>query len=135
MSPSEPWSWAWFGPRETTSRVHEAHRHFRSFHSTTFGNWEPSVDVYETDSDVIVYVALPGIDPSAVTARLDAGDVMISGRRTVPPELRGASIHRMELPQGRFDRRVELPPGAYEEISRSASHGCVVLTVRRSALA
>lgn len=132
MTKSEAWSWAWAGP---DAQGHHAQHHFRSSHATSFEGWRPPVDIYETDTDVVIYAAIPGIEPSTVTAVLDDGDVTISGRQAMPPDLRGASIHRLELPQGRFERRIELPPGRYEDISRSSSHGCLVLTVRKATAA
>ena len=67
--------------------------------------WEPPVDVLETEHEVLVFVALPGVDPAGVEARIEDGQLVVSGRRILPPELRRAVIHRLELPQGRFERR------------------------------
>jgi hypothetical protein len=50
----------------------------------------------------------------------------------LPAELRNARIHRLELPQGRFERRIPLPLGRYT-ISRFATFGCVGLRLTKSA--
>ncbi len=52
-------------------------------------------------------------------------------QRTLPPELRNARIHRLELPQGRFERRIALPIGRYA-ISRFVMDGCVALRLAKS---
>ena len=57
--------------------------------------------------------------------------LIISGQRTLPPELRNARIHRLELPQGRFERRIALPLGRYA-ISRFVMDGCVALRLAKS---
>ena len=75
--------------------------------------WEPPVDVLETEHDVLVLVALPGVDPDRVEALIEDGQLVVRGRRLLPPELRRAVIHRLELPQGRFERRIPLPAGRY----------------------
>jgi HSP20 family protein len=49
----------------------------------------------------------------------------------LPAELRDAVIHRLELPQGRFERHIALPAGRYV-VSRFASNGCVVLRLSKS---
>jgi HSP20 family molecular chaperone IbpA len=49
----------------------------------------------------------------------------------LPPELRTAMIHRLELPQGRFARRVRLPAGRYSGVRRSAVHGCLAVTLEK----
>ncbi len=50
----------------------------------------------------------------------------VAGHRVLPPELRNAAIHRLELPQGRFERRIALPAGRYS-VRRLAENGCLVL--------
>ena len=52
-----------------------------------------------------------GVDPDEVEALIDRGILVVSGRRVLPAELRNARILRLELPQGRFERRIPLPPG------------------------
>jgi HSP20 family protein len=90
--------------------------------------WEPPIDVLETDRAVLVFVALPGVDPERVEALIEDGHLVVRGRRMLPPELRSAVIHRMELPQGRFERRIKLPGGRYS-VSHYAGNGCLVFTL------
>ena len=77
------------------------------------------------------FIALPGVDPNEVEAVIDQGFLVVSGHRVLPPELRNARILRLELPQGRFDRRIKLPLGRYT-ISRFATNGCVGLRLAKS---
>ena len=51
--------------------------------------------------------------PTSVEAVIDNGELVIAGTRVYPSELSTATIHRLELPQGRFYRRVRLPAGRY----------------------
>ena len=62
---------------------------------------------------MLVIVALPGVKPEQVEAAIDGGDLVLAGTRTLPAELASAVIHRLELPQGRFERRLALPGGRY----------------------
>jgi len=41
-------------------------------------------------------------------------------------------IHRMELPQGRFERRIPLPPGQYEAVRRTSVDGCLVVSLTKA---
>ena len=86
----------------------------------------------ETEREVLILVALPGVDPDQVVAVIEDGMLIISGRRVLPVELRNARIHRLELPQGRFERRIMLPTGRYV-VSRFAVNGCVGLRLSKSA--
>jgi HSP20 family molecular chaperone IbpA len=94
--------------------------------------WEPPVDVLETEREVLVLVALPGVNPDRVEAAVDDGELVFAGTRVLPVELETAIIHRLELPQGRFERRVRLPAGRYSAVHRSAADGCLVITLRKA---
>ena len=94
--------------------------------------WEPPVDVLETDHEVLVLVALPGVDPDRVEAGIDGNDLVFAGTRVYPSELRTAVIHRLELPQGRFERRVRLPGGRYSAVRRFAADGCLLIRLQKS---
>ena len=94
--------------------------------------WEPPIDVLETDRELLILVALPGVNPDNVETVIHDGVLVISGQRMLPAELRNARIHRLELPQGRFERRIALPAGRYV-ISRFVMDGCVALRLAKSA--
>jgi HSP20 family protein len=94
--------------------------------------WEPPVDVLETEREALIFVALPGVDPQDAEISIKGGELLISGERTLPPELRDALIHRLELPQGRFERRVALPAGRYGRIGRAALHGCILIRLAKA---
>jgi HSP20 family molecular chaperone IbpA len=87
------------------------------------------VDVLELERELLILVALPGVDPDQVEIAIDDGALIVAGRRALLPELRTAVIHRLELPQGRFERRVPLPPGRYAAARRSAANGCLVISL------
>ena len=96
-------------------------------------SWEPPVDMLETKDAVLILAALPGVDPDHVKAVIENGALIISGERTLPDEVRTAVIHRLELPQGRFARRIELPPGRYGAVRSIAANGCLVISLTKAA--
>jgi HSP20 family molecular chaperone IbpA len=128
-----PNSWMWSEACDMLARAERLHREF--FQPVRSGSrtpsWEPPVDMIETERDVLVLVALPGVDPDRVEAAIDGADLVVSGSRVLPAELRTAVIHRLELPQGRFERRVRLPAGRYAAVRRAMSHGCVLITLEK----
>ena len=95
-------------------------------------SWQPPIDMLETDREVLILVALPGVDPDRVEAVIDGSDLVMGGARVLPAELRTAVIHRLELPQGRFERRIPLPPGRYRDVRRSQAHGCILITLEKA---
>ena len=97
--------------------------------------WEPPVDILETDQEVLVFVGLPGVDADQVETIIDDGDLLVAGTRQLPSVLRTAAIHRLELPQGRFERRIRLPDGRYQRVRRAIVDGCVLVTLEKMGVA
>jgi HSP20 family molecular chaperone IbpA len=96
-------------------------------------SWEPPVDVLETEDAVLVLVALPGVDPAQVQLAIRNGVLLIAGERVLPGELRTAVIHRIELPQGRFERQVRLPAGTYGQPVSAVADGCLIIKLPKAA--
>jgi HSP20 family protein len=132
MPTRDPINWMLSEAIESLSRAERLHRQMFSLRPSEGLAWEPPIDVLETDRELLIFVALPGVDPDQVTTLIDDNTLIISGQRILPPELRAALIRRLELPQGRFERRVVLPAGRYA-VSRYASNGCVVVRLSKSA--
>jgi HSP20 family protein len=123
----------WSEAFEMLARAERMHRQFfQPSGSPSSVAWEPPVDVLETERVVLVLVALPGVDFNEVKAVINQGELLISGCRAYPEEMRTAIIHRLELPQGRFERRIRLPPGRYSAIHRSDSNGTLLVTLEKA---
>jgi HSP20 family molecular chaperone IbpA len=133
MESSFPRYWMWSQAFEMLERAERMHRQFvRPAEPRSQVAWEPPVDVLETERAVLVLVALPGVDAGAVDARIEGAELIVSGVRVYPPEMRTAVIHRLELPQGRFERRVRLPAGRYASVDRASAHGLLLITLMKS---
>jgi HSP20 family molecular chaperone IbpA len=133
MEAKFPSYWMWSEAFEMLARAERMHRQFfQPSGSAPAVAWEPPVDVLETDRAVLVLVALPGVDYGEVKALISQGELLISGHRSYPEEMRTAIIHRLELPQGRFERRIRLPAGRYSAIHRSEFKGCLLVTLEKS---
>lgn len=93
--------------------------------------WEPPADMFETAQELVVIVALPGVDPAAARVTIENGVLEVFAQRGLPRELNHAAIHRLELPQGCFKRQLQLPPGTYGEIRSLMENGCLTVTLRK----
>jgi HSP20 family molecular chaperone IbpA len=135
MARREAEAWMWAEAIEMLARAERLHgQYFRLPRSARdVPAWEPPADMYETEREVVVLVSLPGVDVDDVQAVIEDGTLLVAGRRTLPPSLRQAVIHRMELPQGRFERRIPLPPGRYDSVRRASIDGCLMISLRKSA--
>jgi HSP20 family protein len=126
--------WMWSEACEMLARAERMHREMFRPAGTQARQpaWEPPVDILENENQVLVLVALPGVDMEDAQAAIEEGDLVIAGTRVLPKELRTATIHRLELPQGRFYRRVRLPAGRYSGVRRAAVAGCLVITLQKT---
>jgi HSP20 family molecular chaperone IbpA len=93
-------------------------------------SWEPPVDVMETAERLLVIVALPGVSPEHVEVVASQGKLSVVGERPMP-NAGGAALKRLEIPYGRFERRLDLPGGHYEIEQRELLFGCLRLTLRK----
>lgn len=127
--------WMWADALGMLARAERAHRQFfqPSAPQTPQASWEPPVDVLETETEVFVIAALPGVAVDQIEASIEGSCLLIAGQRAVPAALRNAVIHRMELPQGRFERRVPLPAGRYGAVTRQVWNGCLIINLRKAA--
>src|SRR6202161_3620425 len=126
--------WMWSQACDRLARPERMHRElFRPARSEArLPAWEPPVDILETEFEVLALVALPGVDADSAQAVIEDGDLVVTGPRVLPAELRTAIIHRLELPQGRFYRRLRLPPGRYGAVRRAVVDGCLLITLQKS---
>lgn len=119
--------WMWSDALAALDHMERLHRQLFKPERGRAPTWVPPVDVLETEREVLIYVALPGVDTREVHAVIDGAVLVVSGHRVLPAPLRTAIIHRLELPQGRFERRIPLPPGSYAAVDLHSEHGCLVI--------
>lgn len=93
--------------------------------------WEAPVDVFEQDHQLTVWVALPGVAPDDIEITLNGDRLLVGGRRRLQVEPPTARIRRLEIPHGRLERQLRLPPGHFALRSVRAEHGCVRLQFER----
>ena len=130
----DPTNWMLSEAIDALARAERMHRQVFVLHrgEERQPSWEPPLDMIETEQELLILIALPGVDPDQVEARLEDGALVVAGRRMLPPELRTAVIHRLELPQGRFERRIPLPAGRYRGVRRFATNGCLVFGLEKA---
>jgi HSP20 family molecular chaperone IbpA len=104
-------------------------RFFRAGHEAAEASWEPPIDVIETAGTLVLQVALPGVDEDAIVLGIEAGAITVSALRPFAAgAASGARIHRVEIPYGRFSRRVALPSHLLDLVEQRYSNGCLTLT-------
>jgi len=97
--------------------------------SIGYMSWTPSVDIYETDTDIIILAELAGVRREDVSVTLDRNTVCIAGKRHISDDKCRIRQHQMEISFGPFKRifRISVPIKC-EEVEASFQDG--FLTVR-----
>lgn len=69
--------------------------------------WAPATDVYETDTDIVVTMAIPGMRVENIGVQFERNTLRVHGTRH---ESCGDRRHyyTMEIPDGPFERRVRI---------------------------
>jgi HSP20 family protein len=114
---------------EQADRMHRQYFQLRTA-QTRGPVWEPPVDVFETEHELLMVVALPGVTPDSVRVIVDGGELFVIGERSMPA-LPRAVVRRLEVPYGRFERHIDLPPGLFEIVRRDLVNGCLLMSLNK----
>ncbi len=78
--------------------------------SLSGGNWSiPAVDMYQTDNEVVVKAALPGIKADEVQLNVTGEVLTIKGETKQENETKEKAYHIREQRWGTFERSIVLP--------------------------
>jgi HSP20 family molecular chaperone IbpA len=119
----------WTEALQLLDRADRLHRQFFLAHEPA--SWEPPVDVAESGGELRLQLALPGVAPDALSIASDPTGITIAALRGFPYREPGTYIHRLEIPYGRFQRRIELPLDGLKLANKSLQDGILTLTFRR----
>ena len=133
MPVREPRLWMWAEACEVLDRAERLNRQFFRPAGAVARQpvWEAPADIFETERDLWIVIALPGVSSDSLAIRVEAGTLVVTAERLLPAEVRRAKIHRLEIPHGRFERRSDLPPGRYEIDGKYLADGCLTLRLRK----
>jgi HSP20 family protein len=71
--------------------------------------WNPQLDLYETDTAFILEADLPGVKEENVSVAVENHDLVLQGQRVFERTITQDSFHCHERRAGRFVRRLRLP--------------------------
>ena len=88
-------------------------------------DWTPAADIYETESDYLIAMDLPGIDRQALEIDVDDNRLVVRGTRPISE----SKQHRSERPRGKFLRTFSVP-GSVDQGKIGAEYKDGVLQIR-----
>ena len=134
MTARFPTDWMWAQAFEVLEEAERMHRQF--FRLSTPGRepvtWEPPVDIFEDERDVVVFVALPGVPAQRIEVTTESGDLVVRGERALPLASSPCGLRRLEIPYGFFERKIPLPEARLETATREVRDGCLILRLRKA---
>ena len=134
MSSRNATGWMWAEACELLDQADRMHRQFFRLAASARNRavWEPPVDVFEDEREVVIVVALPGVAEQGVELTLEAGVRIVRAERHIPAAGARGAVRRLEIPYGHFERRIPLANLRLEAGTREFSDGCLILRLRKA---
>ena len=126
--------WRWSQACDLIDQAERMHRQF--FRAATAQPsqvvWEPPADVFEDEQEIVVVVAMPGVRAERIEVAAEPGALVVRGVRPLPLARPGLAVRHLEIPYGRFERRIALPGRSLQLQDPEVADGCVVLRLRKA---
>jgi HSP20 family protein len=88
------------------------------------GAWQPPVDIYEDDREVVVKMEVPEVDQKDIQVQIEDNILIIHGERKLEREEKKHNYHRIERSYGTFRRSFSLPATVDQgEVSATCEKG------------
>jgi len=117
----------WQPMRELSRMREDMDKLFEDFFSTRpertgllEGAWHPSVDISETDDEIIAKAELPGLTHDDINISLTDSILTLKGEKKQEKEDKGENYHRVERNYGSFQRTFTLPASVQSENTKAA---------------
>jgi HSP20 family protein len=89
----------------------------------------PSINMYETDTAVVVETPLAGVDPKDVEVSVEKGVLTLKGESKREHEVEEKSFYRKEVRSGSFYREIVLPSRVDEDnVTAEFENGLLKIT-------
>ena len=92
--------------------------------------WRPPTDVYETDAEIVVKIAISGVRPEDIHVKFQDNILTVAGIRNDSSPHRKTAMHQMEINYGPFERRIYMPKPIDEAATRATyKDGYLVINI------
>ncbi len=96
--------------------------------------WSPAVDIYETDSELVLTAEIPGIEEKDIEINIEDSTLTIRGERRFEKETKEENYHRIERSYGSFFRSFTLPSYVdHEKIEAEHENGILKIRMPKKA--
>jgi HSP20 family protein len=109
----------------------------RMFSEPATRPWSPSVDVLETENELVLKADLPDVSLKDIDIQIEQGTLSIKGERKFEKvEGKGTGYHRIERSYGEFQRYFSLPDTVdSERVKADYKNGTLTVTLPKKEVA
>ena len=101
--------------------------------SAPASHWHPVVDIYETDSAVVLRAELPGVSKEDVHLEVRGHTLVLAGERKQEEEVKEENYYRVERSYGSFYRAFGLPSAVEaSKVKASMKDGVLEITLPKA---
>ena len=127
-------TWMWAQACDLLNEADRLHRQF--FHLNASGQtravWEPPVDIFEDDHEIILVFALPGVAAERVEISIESGLLTLRAESRLPFAGSRGALRRLEIPYGYFERRIQLSHQPLATATREFRDGCLIVRLSKA---
>lgn len=92
-----------------------------------------AADVYETDEEVVVKMAIPGVKPGEISINVTGDVLTISGENKEEKETKKRDYYQKQLRYGSFSQTVTLPVSVVSDKAEARfNHGILEVTLPKA---
>src|SRR5271155_5869006 len=103
---------------------------------TTARPWAPSVDIFETENELVLKADVPGVDLKDIDIRIENGTLSLKGERKFERDEKNKGFHRHERSYGSFVRYFTVPETIdSENVKADFQSGVLTVTLPKKEIA
>ncbi len=98
--------------------------------------WAPSVDILETENELVLKADLPDVSMNDIDIQIENGTLSLKGERKFEKEQKDVGYHRIERSYGSFARYFSLPATVEtEKVTADYKNGVLSVTLPKKEVA
>jgi HSP20 family molecular chaperone IbpA len=123
----------WAQAFDLIERAEQMHRQFFRLAASARRHvvWEPPVDVFDDEHEVVIVVALPGVPADRIEVSTESAALLVRAECPLPFAGSRRVVRRLEIPYGYFERRIPLPDVQLEAGTRESRDGLLIVRLRK----
>lgn len=96
--------------------------------------WRPAIDLIDSQTTVLLYIYIPGINSESISVDFFNDIVHVKGERDFPTTNNNIIDRNQEIVYGPFERRIKLPMSITrrESVNISLDNGVMLITIDKN---